>query len=987
MYVMFGSGRDCAVAPNGSSAGRFSRFAAVAAATALATSAGLAVASPAGAYEIKDFSANIVKADGTTFESQAGAVPYQGVISYNTVVNQQASAGVPPLVEQAGSTRKIQVTVPEGLVPNPESIPECTDQQLHDRACPAASQVGMVTLRLRTYLPTDGTPSLVQTIQVPPGTKGWIGVRVGIFNMNRSNGSQLARFAFDSGHVSPTGHMTEIIGAMRPDDHRLYFTIDDVPTPTAASPQTPPLLAGSTLTFWGKPGAAAHDAERGSGQLLLISTDAPGVSPGVGYFPTPAGTPLPANTPLNIPIGGFAPTGAAGITNRDAAFLRSPTACLGPQKAELELTSWQGEKRNADMMIGASTNGLQGCDQVPFSSSTSFGPSSMQADAPVPLGVTLNVPQSGDSDPLATSHVKNVAVKLPPGMTISPSAANGLAACTDGQFAKGTNDTIACPGASKIGTVSIDTPVLPTALQGTVYVGQPLPGNRYRLFLNADGFGISIRLKGDVRPDPVTGQITAYFNDNPQLPFSRFKLDFNGGSRAIIASPQGCGTFSGSSTLAPWSGNAADGSSASVSVTDCNGSQFGPGFAFNPSTLLAGAQTALTAEFSRPDTQQSLSGIAVRLPLGMLASIKGVERCGEAQIRAESCPAASRIGTVTVKAGPGAAPYELAAPVYLTWGYNGGSFGAVVIMHVVAGPYDLGNIVVRQSLRIDPDTAQVSVVSDPLPQIKEGVPLRLRDLRLHVDRANFMRNPTSCGTQKVKADLTSVYGAAAYRDPALTFADCSKLAFKPKISMKLLGGKGQMKKFKYPALQATVTQSGQQAGIRYSKVTLPKHVALAAKNAKGLCEVKDAEADKCPKESIVGNAIATTPLLNEPLKGAVYFVKGERKDPKSGRIIATLPTFYVPLRGETTIHLRAKTAVSKDRLVTTFPSIPDAPITKFEFNIKGGKNGIVQATRDLCAAKTFKATVRFRGHNGAKPGDLKPRISPDCGKKKSTKKK
>jgi hypothetical protein len=970
VYVMFGSGRDCAVTPNGSSVVRVSRSLAVALAAVLAALAAMAVASPARAYEIKDFSANILKADGTTFESQAGAVPYQGIISYNTVVTPSASPTTPPLVEQAGSTKTIQVTVPEGLVPDPESIPECTDQQLHDRACPPASQIGMVQLRLRTYLPTDTIATGGPPFGIPPGTKGWFRATIGLFNMERSNGTQLARFAFDSGHVSPTGHMTEIIGAMRPDDNRLYFTIDDIPTPTASSPTTPPLLAGSTLTFWGKPNAAAHDAVRGSDSLAMLSADNPGLLP-------PAAFPVTLN--------GHPATGAAGITNPDATFLRSPTACLGPQKAELELTSWQGEKRNAEDTVGEETNGLQGCDQVPFSTSTAFGPSSMQADSPVPLGVTLDVPQAGDDDPLATAHVKNVAVTLPPGMTISPSAANGLEACTDAQFAKGTNDPIGCPGASRIGSVAIETPVLPTALQGSVYVGQPLPGNRYRLFINADGFGISIRLKGDVRPDPVTGQITAYFDDNPQLPFSRFKLDFDGGSRAIIASPQDCGTHTGTSVLTPWSGNAADRSNASVDVTNCNGNQFAPGFAFNPTTLLAGAQTALMVDFTRPDTQQPLSGITTRLPLGMLASIKGVERCGEAQIQAESCPAASRIGTVTVKAGPGAAPFELAAPVYLTWGYNGGSFGAVVIMHVVAGPYDLGNIVVRQALRIDPDTAQVTVVSDPLPQIKEGVPLRLRDLRLHVHRNNFLRNPTSCGTQKVKADLTSSFGTAAYREAALTFADCSKLAFKPRISLKL-DGKSQMKKFKYPALKATVTQTGSQAGIRYSKVTLPKHVALAAKNAKGLCEVKDAAADKCPKESIVGNAVATTPLLNEPLKGPVYFVKGERTDPKTGRVIATLPTFYVPLRGETTIHLRAKSSVSKDRLVTTFPSVPDAPITKFEFNIKGGKNGIVQATRDLCAADAFRATVRFRGHNGAKPSDLKPRIGTACGKKKSTKK-
>ncbi len=949
-------------------------------AATLAGAAGLVAAAPAGAYEIKDFSANIVKADGTTFESQAGGVPYQGIISYNTVVTPNTNPQSPPLQEQAGSTRKIQVTVPEGLVPDPESIPECTDQQLHDIACPPASQIGTVELRLRTYLPAPVNVGL----GIPLGTKGWVGVRVGLFNMERSNSSQLARFAFDSAHVSDTGHMTEIIGDMRPDDNRLFFTINDIPTPTATSPQTPPLLAGSTLTFWGKPNSAAHDAQRGAASLRLISTDAPGTFSNTPPFtspPFPATGTVPANVPVNLPLGaGIPATGSAGITNPDATFLRSPTACLGPQKAELELTSWQGAVRNADVMVGESTNGLQGCDQVPFSTSTAFGPSTMQADSPVPLGVTLNVPQAGDDDPIATAHVKNVAVTLPPGMTISPSAATGLAACTDDQFAKGTNNPIACPAASRIGTVQISTPVLPAGLEGSVYVGQPLPGNRYRLFINADGFGISIRLKGDVRPDPVSGQITAYFNDNPQLPFSQFKLDFDGGSRAIIASSPSCGTHEGESILSPWSGNAADVTRAAVNVVDCNGSQFAPGFGFYPSTFHSGAQTLLTVDFSRPDTQQTISEIGVRLPPGMLASIKGVERCGEAQIQAQSCPPGSRIGTVTVKAGPGAAPFEIAAPVYLTFGYNGGSFGAVVIMHVVAGPYDLGNIVVRQSLRVDPDTAMVSVISDPLPQIHEGVPLRLRDLKLDVDRPNFMRNPTTCGTERVQADLFTTTGAQSYRTAAPDFVECNKLAFSPRINMRVVG-KNQMGKFRYPALRATVTQPANQAGIRTSRVTLPKHLALAAKNAKGLCEVKDAAADKCPESSIVGNAVATTPVLNEQLKGPVYFVKGERTDPKSGRVIATLPTFYVPLRGETTIHLRATTNVSKDRLVTTFPAVPDAPISRFEFNISGGRNGIIQATRDLCASSAFRATAQFRGQNGANPRALRPRIGTDCSRR------
>jgi len=974
------------VKPNGSTAGRFSRAVAVALAATVVGVAGLAAASPAGAYEIKNFSADIFEADGTTFESQAGAVPYQGVIAFDTVVNAEANPTVPPLQEQAGSTKKIQVTIPPGLTPNPESIPECTTEQLHDRACPEASQVGMVRLRLRSYLPAGATTLLSISA---PGAKGWLEARIGLFNMERTDSTQLARFAFDSGHVSPTGHMTEIIGAMRPDDNRLFFTIDDVPTPTSTSPTTPPLITGSTLTFWGKPGSAAHDAERGSAQLRLTSTDNIAYWPGQAPLPSPpfppAGTPIQPNTPTSVPLANIPSTGATGITNRDATFLRSPTSCAGPQKAELELTSWQGAVRNADYLIGEETDGLQGCDQVPFASSTEFGPSSMQADAPVPLGVTLNVPQAGDDDALATAHVKDVAVKLPPGMTISPSAANGLEACLDTQFAKGTNDPIACPAASRIGAVQISTPVLPEALTGSVYVGQPLPGNRYRLFINADGFGISIRLTADVRPDPVTGQITAYVNDNPQLPFSQFKLDFDGGSKAIIASPPTCGTHTGVTAMHPWSGNAADITRADVDVSTGCAFPFGPGFEARPSSLLSGANGNLLVGLTRPDGHQNLMGVEATLPAGMVATLKGVQRCNEAQVAAEACPGGSQIGIVSVKAGPGAQPFALSAPVYLTGQYKNGDFGAVVIMRVIAGPYDLGNVVVRQSIRIDPDTARVTVHSDPLPQIVEGVPLRLRELQINVNRNGFMRNPTSCGGKQVDAKLSSSAGGVSTPAAALSFDDCKKLKFEPKISLRL-GHKSQMRKFKYPALRATVTQGAAEAGIRDSQVILPKHVALAAKNAKGLCEVAQARADKCPAESIVGYAAAETPLLDKELKGPVFFVKGERTDPKTGRVIATLPTLYVKLQGETTIKLRATTDVSKDRLVTTFPAIPDAPISRFTLTIAGGKNGIIQATRDLCASKAFKGTVRFTGQNGVRATTAKPQISTACAGKKSTKK-
>jgi hypothetical protein len=304
---------------------------------------------------------------------------------------------------------------------------------------------------------------------------------------------------------------------------------------------------------------------------------------------------------------------------------------------------------------------------------------------------------------------------------------------------------------------------------------------------------------------------------------------------------------------------------------------------------------------------------------------------------------------------------------------------------VVAGPYDLGNVVVRQALRIDPNTAQVTVDSDPLPQIKEGIVLRLRELNLVVDRAGFMRNPTSCSKDQLATTLTSAEGAVAHPTSTLTFENCKSLGFGPKITL-ALKNKTQMGKFKHPRLSAVVTQKEGEAGIKGTSVALPKDVALAAENAQGLCETADALADKCPKASIVGSATAETPILNKPMSGPVYFVKGVRKDPKTGREIKTLPTLFMPLRGETTIYLRAQTAVSHDRLVTNLQEVPDAPITKFTLNIDGGKHGIIAATRSLCSTGTLKGSARFFGQNGKAAPVLKPTISKACSKKSSSKK-
>lgn len=934
---------------------------------------GLGLAGTAQAYEIDNFSAKIVQQDGTTFEAQAGGHPYQGIISFDTKTL--------PSGENDGQTETIRVDTPPGLVPNPESVPKCTQAQLDaltapagPDVCPPASQIGRVQLRLRGFNP------VAPVFGLPASTRSSLVVTVPLYNME-VNAGQLARFSFNPNQARNTGaHTVDIEGSMRASDNGLYFTINHVARPAPGNPADPtPTLVGSTLTFWGSPGDASHDTQRGASSLVLTSSDADGAYVGSppGPFPYPAGTLLSSKLPLVL--GGTPPTGATGITDTTAAFLNSPTVCDGPKQATLTLDSYQGDRDTQDYTVESAPGvGLTGCDQVPFSQTTTFGPSAVQRDAPAPLGVTLDVPQTSDTGTLATAHVKKVAVTLPPGMTISPSAATGLEACTDAQFGKGTNDPIACSAASRIGVVSIKSPALANPLTGAVYVGQPQAGNRYRLFVNADGYGISVRLKGDVRPDPVTGQVTAVFDDNPQLPFSQFKLDFDGGSKAIIATPQTCGTATGSSTLTPWSGNPASSSAPSVSVVGCDGFPFAPGFGATAASTKSGAYAPLRVDFTRPDGNQFLSGISAKLPPGMLAKLKGVTRCSEAQVAAEACPESSRIGTTSVTAGPGDSPYPLSGPVYLTGPYNGGSFGTVNIIRAVAGPYDLGNVVVRQALKIDPDTAQVTVLSDPLPQIKEGIVLRLRNLQLNVDRSGFMRNPTSCGTGQITTDLTSALGAAAQRSASLTFGECASLPFKPKMTLAFRDNR-EMRKLRHPRVVATVTQREGEAGVKSTSVAMPQQVALAAANAQGLCEKADAARDTCPAASMVGTAVAETPILDKPLKGPIYFVKGIRTDPKTGQQIKTLPTLYVPLRGETQINLRATTAISGKRLVTTFGAIPDAPITKFTLTINGGKHGIIAANRDLCSIASLRASVRIAGHNGKTAPTAKPTIATACG--------
>ncbi|WP_210491426.1 hypothetical protein [Patulibacter sp. SYSU D01012] len=915
--------------------------------TLAAGAAGASGAAPAPAhaaegYGITDFVAGVVtdedadRNDASKYFTAAGGRPTFGVTEFTFATDPPPADMADEDGEPKGNTKDIEVDVPAGLTPNPTAFPTCTNQQLSNMDlvlneeqtagfprtgpegwCPPASQIGVQYLRVKGTI--SGFVRTTLTVKLP------------LYNMERGR-DQVGRFAFNP-RMAPLSFVldgnldrVDVVGGVRPSDSGLFFRISDLPKD--------PAVIWSKLVFWGVPGDPSHDADRRA-----------------------AGLKLPGTTEFILDPDGY--PGGVAVDDRTTAFLSNPTSCAGKQTTYLRTESYDGDRAATEYTTPV---GASGCDAVPFAPKVSFGESALQADAPTPLSVRLDVPQSQDAGDLATAHVKRVALTLPPGMTISPSAANGLEVCSDDQLAAGTIRPVACPAASKVGRTTITSPVLDDPLEGAIYVGEPKPGQRYRLFLVAEGRGVTIRLKGDVQADPDTGQLTAVFDDNPQLPFSRLRLDFDGGARAIVASPQTCGTAEARGTMSPWSGAAAVPVAAGARVEGCTGHAFAPTLGARSGNAVAGRYAPLQVGFGRPDGQQFLSGVSVKLPPGMTAKVKGVPQCTDAQIATLSCPATSRLGSVTVNAGPGARPYALSGDVYFTGGYRGAPYGMVVMVRAIAGPYDLGTVVVRQALHIDPDTAQVTVASDPLPQVVGGVQLRLRDLALTIDRTNFVRNPTSCAPARIHAGLTSAEGAQAGPVADLAFTGCDRLAFGPRVSLRL-DNRRATRKLDAQRLTVKVKQSESEAGIRSTRVTLPKALALSAKNAKGLCKPEEAKADRCPKASIVGYASADTTILERPLKGPVYFVEGLRTT-ADGRQVKTLPNLYIPLRGEVTVKLRATTDVRDGRLVTTLPAIPDAPIRTFAMTINGGKHGILQATQDVCTGRAPRADVRFGGYAG-----------------------
>jgi hypothetical protein len=645
------------------------------------------------------------------------------------------------------------------------------------------------------------------------------------------------------------------------------------------------------------------------------------------------------------------------------------------------------------------------CETIPYEPAIEVEPNTAQTNSPSGAAVDVTVPhllpnyvtEEGEQD---SSQTRNAKTTLPLRMGINPSAANGLKVCTDAQFGKGTKNSIACPAESIVGRAKIVSPPLEDIgkpqpeedLEGNVYVGQqlsrdPTSGNEYRIFVEAksDRYGISVRLIGNVSANPTTGQLTTTFADTPQVPFTSFKLTLNGGARAALSSPPTCGPNDATTVMTPWSGNPPATPGDGFTLTSAPGGgkcvktmaerPFAPAFNSSPASSKAGAYSPMSIHIARPDGQQELKGADLTLAPGMTGKLAGIPYCpesalaeaagkaGEAEKASSSCPAKSLVGSAVVQAGTGSQPLRIdGGKVFLAGPYNGAPLSLAVVTPATAGPFDLGTSVVRVALFVEPETAQVHAVSNPIPDVFGGTQLSVRSININLDRPKFTLNPTSCGPLATAGLLNggggdpanpAAFSAFPVSTPFQT-SGCGALDFKPKLFTRLYGGRKATKRAQHPKFRAVLIAREGDANIGRAAVTLPHSEFLDQSHIRTICTRVQLAAHKCPDGAVYGYARAQTPLLDDELSGPVYLLASDHP----------LPDLLVDLRGQVNIRLRGViSSVKGGRIKNVFYPLPDVPVSKFVLTMKGGKRGLLVNSRDLCVKPSF-SLMNFKAQNG-----------------------
>jgi hypothetical protein len=873
---------------------------------------------------------------GGGLDTQAGSHPFQ--LTSALTLNQTAAPLQPP-----AQLKDLAVALPAGLVGNATSFPQCSEAQFSTvfgeniNECLDNTVVGVASVTLAVNVNVSGHP-LRETFVRP------------LFNLAPGVETP-ARFGFEVEKVPVTLDASVRTGG----DYGV--TVSSENTSELAS------LQAVDVTFWGVPGDARHDNARGWNCL---------------------------EDNFAIHYGGSC---ALGET-QPPPLLTLPTSCTGPLQSSVLLTSWPtretpGGLTNEPFPSAEAMPGLTGCEQLPFTPTLNVTPETQTpatratpaqsaptqtANTPTGLGADIQIPSIESPESLSEANLQRAAVTLPEGVTVNPAAANGLGACTPEEIGLHNANPAACPESSKLGTAEAISPDLKTPLAGNVYVAQqnnnPF-GSLLAVYLVVEGEGVLVKLAGEVHLDPTTGQITTTFDNVPQQDVTQIKLNLFSGTRAALITPPGCGTYTTTSQLTPYSSTLAAEPTSPFQITSCPARAFNPTFTAGTTATQAGAYSPFTLTFARQDSEQNLSSIEQTLPPGLLAKLAGVPRCGETQANEGACPQASQIGTVTVAAGVGSEPLYVSGTIYLTGPYNNGPFGIAVEVPAIAGPFDLDEngrpVVVRGSIRINPRTAQASVVSNAFPTILQGIPLNVKTVNVTLDRRGFTFNPTSCNAMALTGAISSTAGATAAVSNSFQAVNCASLPFKASFTASTAG---RASKAGGASLTVKIASkggpgtSGEEANIRSVKVDLPKQLPSRLTTLQKACTATQFEANPagCPKESDVGTATANTPVLAVALTGPAYLVShgGE-----------AFPDLEILLQGEgVKLVLDGNTLIKKGITSSTFRTVPDAPISSFELKLPAGKYSILganvpQKARYSLCGQALSMPTAITGQNGA----------------------
>ncbi len=917
--------------------------------------------------------------EGGEPETRAGSHPFQltTTIQLNSGALLTGKTPRETLVEQPALPRNLSFPLPIGLVGNLSKTPRCQLSRFFEPStaenCTADAAIGVAST---TIIEPKAFAINPARIAVP------------VFNLPPAEGEP-ARFGFNV-----KGTPVVITTAVDPDDD--YRIIASVRNATQLAQ-----FLSSTVVLWGTPGDPRHDSARG--------------------FPCTENFDR-----VTQPEKCVRPAGLG-----EEPLLRLPVSCQGPLDFGVVMEPWNVPTGAVKAEASFGAPGMQGCNKVGILNPTiAASPTSKLASNPSGLNFQLDLPNSGMSKPeeIAEAQAKKVEVTLPEGMSINPSQAEGLVACSPADYARERFDSppgAGCPEASKIGDVQISTPLLNEEVRGSLYVAAPFdnPFNSLiALYMVAKTpeRGVLVKQAGVVRPDPKTGQIVATFDDIPQIPFSSFRLHFREGGRAPLVTPPACGDYDIVARFTPWSAADPNNPTPAEIVTKtstftvergvdggaCPGGgvpPFHPELSAGTISNAAGHYSPFNVRLARKDGEQEFTNFSIKLPPGVIGKLAGVGVCSAAAIAAAkartgpnggleeiehpSCPASSYVGRTLVGAGVGASLTYVPGQIYLAGPFNGAPISLVSITAARVGPFDLGTVVLRLAVRVNPETAEVFVDptgSDPIPHIIQGVPVHARDIRAYVDRPEFILNPTSCERTSTASTVLGSgldFGSAADDQPVTVTspfqaADCASLGFKPQLSLQLLGG---TKRGDTPRLKAVFKPRKGDANVARAQVTLPHSAFLEQAHIRTVCtrvqfKAGGGNGEKCPKGSVYGKAKAITPLLDEPAVGKVYLRSSDNELPD---IVAALHT------SKADVNLVGRIDSLDGRIRTTFESTPDVPVTKFTLEMQGGQKGLIVNSTNICKGE-HRALVNLKGQNGRRH-EFKPVVKAKCGGKKAKK--